>query len=61
MYHVQYDKISFREIRFPSVWREIVSFSHKKILALQESGTREAKVILAQHKVDKASMFTRFD
>lgn len=61
MYHVQYGKISFREIRFPDVWRGIANFSHKIILALQESRAREAKRILAQYKLDKASMFTRFD
>lgn len=47
MYHFHSAKIDFREIRFPNVWRGVASFSHKIILALQESRTREAKRIIA--------------
>jgi len=61
MYHVQYAKISFREIRFPDVWRRVESFSHKIILALQESRAREAERLLTQYKFDKGSIFTKFD
>ena len=61
MYHVQYAKFSFREIRFPNVWRVIANFSHKIILAFQESREREAKRIIAQYQNDRASMFSKFD
>ena len=61
MYHFQYAKTDFREIRLPDVWRVIASFSHKIILAVQESRTREAKRIIAQYQNHRASMFSKFD
>lgn len=61
MYHNQYAKVGFREIRLPDVWRGVTYFSHKIILALQESREREARKILAQYQNDRASMFSKFD
>ena len=61
MYHFHSAKIDFREIRLPDVWRGVASFSHKIILAVQESRTREAKRIIAQYQNNKGSMFSNFD
>lgn len=61
MYHVQYAKISFREIRFPDVWRGIVSFARKLILEFKGLSTRKAESVLALYQVDQTSLFTKFD
>lgn len=61
MYHIQHLHLSSHEMSFSAVWRGILSFFHKIILAVQESRRSEAERILDQFRKDRPKLFSTFD